>query len=117
VNEKTESLKRIKIGDTVKVHDGSYSVLVNKKTAETKHAYGIYLETRRLQVIGKKILKKFGFPYLEGRGKECENDLIVVDLDTGDIIFTQARFCYRVKYVEKVCPHCLQKHYETEVLY
>lgn len=82
----------MRVGDTVKLHDGSYNMTLLKGILE--HNCGIALqEKRRYRVLSVSGM----YPTEESNVRSGNNDIMLVDVKDPDfVLFTQERFCYVV---------------------
>jgi hypothetical protein len=91
-------MTEVKVGDRVKVYDGSYSLGVTSKLV--KHQSGLYLQQMPLEVLAIDVQVP------STPQSKRDNDTILRNLDTGEIIFIRASLMDVIPQPCKCCCKC-----------
>jgi hypothetical protein len=89
--------KKMKVGDIVEVHDGSYSLFYGGSGVPV-HVDGANLKWRRFRVLLAGVVLPFDSTYLVNpascHARRMQNNLMLCEVEAPEqILFTQARFC------------------------
>ena len=93
----------MKVGDLVKLNDGSYNMSLVK--GELEHIHEMYHHHRCYRVLGLSGMYPTDRSHALS-GNTSQNDLMLVDVnDTDFVLFTQERFCNIVTPAPSTLPH------------